>query len=63
QTAPLYAPDDVDGMVREIITLRESRDLRAERAERGQFAARKFTWPAHAEAVAQAYRSVVPRWI
>ncbi|MGB6198955.1 MAG: glycosyltransferase family 1 protein [Candidatus Acidiferrales bacterium] len=63
QTAPLYAPDDVDAMVREIITLRESRDLRAERAELGQFAARKFTWRAHAEAVAQAYRSVVPRWI
>lgn len=62
ETAPLYAPDDVDGMAHEIARLSESRDLRAERAERGQFAARKFTWRAHAEAVAEAYRSVVPRW-
>jgi len=63
RTAPLFAPDDVEGMAREIAKLLESRDLRAERAERGQFAAQKFTWRAHAEAVAEAYRSVVPRWI
>ncbi|MGB6432401.1 MAG: glycosyltransferase family 1 protein [Candidatus Acidiferrales bacterium] len=63
KTAPLHAPDDVEGMAREIARLSESCDLRAERAERGRIASQKFTWRAHAEAVAEAYRSVVPRWI
>jgi glycosyltransferase involved in cell wall biosynthesis len=62
RTAPNFAPDDVDGMAREIVKLHESRDLRAERAELGQSAAKKFTWRAHAEAVSEAYRAVVPRW-
>jgi glycosyltransferase involved in cell wall biosynthesis len=61
-TAPLFAPDDVEGMAREIVRLRESSDLRAERAGCGEIASRKFTWRAHAEAVAEAYRAVVPRW-
>jgi glycosyltransferase involved in cell wall biosynthesis len=61
-TAPLYAPEDVEGMACEIIKLHESRDLRAERVERGNSAARKFTWRAHAETVAEAYRAVMPRW-
>jgi glycosyltransferase involved in cell wall biosynthesis len=63
RAAPLFAPDDTEGMASEIVALGESRDLRGERAERGQAAARKFTWSAHAAAVAEAYRSVVPRWI
>ena len=62
RAAPLFSPDDVDGMAREIVKLHESRNLRAERAELGQSAARKFTWRAHADAVAEAYRAVVPRW-
>jgi glycosyltransferase involved in cell wall biosynthesis len=62
-TAPMFAPDDVDGMAREIAALSDSADLRAERSECGELASRKFTWRAHAEAVAEAYRSVAPRWL
>jgi glycosyltransferase involved in cell wall biosynthesis len=62
-TAPLFEPEDVEGMAGEILRLANSSDLRAERVERGRDAARRFTWRAHAEAVAEAYRAVAARWV
>jgi len=62
-SALLFEPGDAESMVRGILQIAASRDLRAELIERGKTAARKFTWDAHAAAVAEAYHAVWRRWV
>jgi len=59
----LFDPEDVDGMTNQILQITASKDLREELVQHGKLAAQKFTWEAHAQAVAEAYRSVVQRWV
>ncbi len=59
----LFAPTDVDGMAHRIVEIAESSGLREELAERGRETARRFTWKAHGEAVAEAYRAALRRWV
>ncbi len=59
----LFNPEDADGMVSRIKQITESSDLREESIQRGRVAAEKFTWEAHAAAVADAYEAVIGRWV
>lgn len=59
----LFDPEDVRGMAEQILQIMESNDLREELVQHGKLAAQKFTWEAHAQAVAEAYRAVVQRWV
>jgi glycosyltransferase involved in cell wall biosynthesis len=59
----LFEPGDAEDMARAIVRLLKSRELRAELVGRGKQAARKFTWEAHAAAVAEAYHAAWRRWV
>jgi glycosyltransferase involved in cell wall biosynthesis len=50
-------------MANQILQIMATKDLREELVQHGKLAARKFTWEAHARAVAEAYHSVVQRWV
>lgn len=62
-TQLLFDPEDVERMAKAIVQIAASSDLRQEMVQRGQLAARNFTWEAHGAAVAEAYRVVASRWV
>jgi len=59
--AALYDPLDVQGMSARIVELLASPALRAEMAQAGQAASRRFTWSAHGRTVAGVYAALLSR--
>jgi glycosyltransferase involved in cell wall biosynthesis len=59
--AALVDPLDVDAIVKEIMVLRNSDDVRKARIEKGLLHARPFTWVKAAETIARVYEGLVAR--